>query len=166
MRDVVRCSNWSAKLIQLTTGLAGNLVKTFPVYFRHEPLLSSRAMTNAEVIMRVQQALGLQTNQQAEMVVTKVITAIEQVLLDHLGDDGFSIKLDSLGRFRIRHKPASVRKNPFTGQPSARSSSRAMGDCGGWSVNSSVCVSTAVRCLGTPSAGQLEPLRKPAERLF
>ena len=34
--------------------------------------------------MRVQQALGLQTNQQAEMVVTKVITAIEQVLLDHL----------------------------------------------------------------------------------
>src|ERR1035441_3604541 len=109
---------------------------------------------------------GFKTNQQAEMVVTKVITAIEQVLLDHLGDDGFSIKLDSLGRFRIRHKPASVRKNPFTGQPSARSSSRAMGDCGGWSVNSSVCVSTAFRCLGTPSAGQLEPLRKPAERVL
>ena len=59
---------------------------------------------------------GFKTNQQAEMVVTKVITAIEQVLLDHLGDDGFSIKLGSLGRFRIRHKPASVRKNPFTGQ--------------------------------------------------
>src|ERR1022692_4981509 len=59
---------------------------------------------------------GFKTNQQAEMVVTKVITAIEQVLLDHLGDDGFSIKLGSLGRFRIRHKPASFRKNPFTGQ--------------------------------------------------
>src|ERR1017187_7189953 len=59
---------------------------------------------------------GFKTNQQAKMVVTKVITAIEQALLDHLGDDGFSIKLGSLGRFRIRHKPASVRKNPFTGQ--------------------------------------------------
>jgi nucleoid DNA-binding protein len=72
------------------------------------------AMTTlALVVHKVQWTLGLQTKKEAEVVLNRVVTAIEQTLLEHLDTDGFALKLGSLGRFTVQHKPAHKRKNPF-----------------------------------------------------
>ena len=66
--------------------------------------------------MRVQQALALPTKKEAEMVVETVVAALEATLLNHLGADGFTLKLGSSGKFSVRHKPGILRKIPFTGE--------------------------------------------------
>ena len=68
------------------------------------------------LIGRVQQALNLPTKKEAEELVNKIITCIEDTLIDNLGTDNFSMKLNSLGKFSIRHKPGILRKIPFTGE--------------------------------------------------
>jgi nucleoid DNA-binding protein len=68
------------------------------------------------LIGRVQQALNLPTKKEAEELVNKVITCIEDTLIDNLGTDNFSMKLNSFGKFSIRHKPGIYRKIPFTGE--------------------------------------------------
>ena len=37
-------------------------------------------------------------------------------LLNNLGTDGFTLKLDSFGKFSVRHKAGILRKIPFTGE--------------------------------------------------
>jgi nucleoid DNA-binding protein len=69
-----------------------------------------------ELAMRVQQALGLATKKEAEMVVDAVVTALEATLLNNLGSDGFTLKLGGFGKFSVRHKPGILRKIPFTGE--------------------------------------------------
>ena len=65
---------------------------------------------------RVQQALGLATKKEAEMVVDAVITALESTLLNNLHTDGFTLKLNGFGKFYVRHKPGILRKIGFSGQ--------------------------------------------------
>ena len=69
-----------------------------------------------ELATRVQQALALPTKKEAEMVVGAVVTALEATLLNNLGSDGFTLKLGSLGKFSVRHKPEILRRIPFTGK--------------------------------------------------
>lgn len=69
-----------------------------------------------EFIGRVQMALGLPTRKQAEELVTVFISCLEVTLIYHLGEDGFSMKLNSFGKFSIRHRPAIWRKVGFTGE--------------------------------------------------
>jgi nucleoid DNA-binding protein len=45
-----------------------------------------------------------------------VIDCIEATLLNNLGAEGFTIKLNSFGKFSVRHKPGILRKIPFTGE--------------------------------------------------
>ena len=68
------------------------------------------------LIGRVQQALNLSTKKEAEELVNKVITCIEDTLIDNLDSEDFSMKLNSFGKFSIRHKPGIYRKIPFTGE--------------------------------------------------
>jgi nucleoid DNA-binding protein len=68
------------------------------------------------LIGRVQRELNLSTKKEAEELVNKLITCIEDTLIDNLGQDGFSMKLNSFGKFSIRHKPGIYRKIPFTGE--------------------------------------------------
>lgn len=69
-----------------------------------------------ELTGRVQLALNLSTKKEAENVVDTVISALEQTLLNNLGTDKFSLKLNSFGKFTVRHKVGIYRKIPFTGE--------------------------------------------------
>lgn len=60
--------------------------------------------------------MSLPTKKEAEHVVNAVITSLETILLNHLGTDGFTLKLKSFGKFAIRHRPGTRRKIGFTGE--------------------------------------------------
>jgi nucleoid DNA-binding protein len=64
----------------------------------------------------VQRNLGLGTKKEAERVIDIVVSALEETLLNNLAIDKFSLKLNSFGKFTIRHKPGIYRKIPFTGE--------------------------------------------------
>jgi nucleoid DNA-binding protein len=65
---------------------------------------------------RVQRALSLPTKKEAEHVVNTVIVSLETTLLNNLGTDGFTLKLNSFGKFSVRHRPGIVRKLGFSGE--------------------------------------------------
>jgi len=69
-----------------------------------------------ELAARVQQSLLLPTKKQAEQIVDVVIGCLEATLLNNLGTDGFTLKLNSFGKFSVRHKRGILRKIPFTGE--------------------------------------------------
>jgi nucleoid DNA-binding protein len=69
-----------------------------------------------ELAGRVQAALCLSTKREAEHVVNAVVSCLECTLLNHLATDGFTLKLNSFGKFSVRHKPGILRKIPFTGE--------------------------------------------------
>ena len=69
-----------------------------------------------ELAMRVQQALMLPTKKQAEQIVDVVIGSLEATLLNNLGTDGFTLKMNSFGKFSVHHKRGILRKIPFTGE--------------------------------------------------
>ena len=69
-----------------------------------------------ELVTRVQQALLLPTKKEAEHVISTVVTCLECTLLNNLGTNGFTLKLNSFGKFSVRHKPGILRKIPFTGK--------------------------------------------------
>jgi len=69
-----------------------------------------------ELTVRVQQALGLSTKKEAEHIINVVVSALENTLLNNLVTNGFQLKLNSFGKFSIRHKKGIKRKIPFTGE--------------------------------------------------
>jgi nucleoid DNA-binding protein len=69
-----------------------------------------------ELAGRVQQALGLPTKKEAVMIVETVVAALEVTLLNNLQTDGFTLKLGSLGKFYVRHRPGIRRKIGFSGK--------------------------------------------------
>lgn len=66
-----------------------------------------------ELTQRVQEALKLTTKKEAEHVINTVLSALEATLLNNLSTDKFSLKLNSFGKFTVRHKPGIYRKIPF-----------------------------------------------------
>ena len=66
--------------------------------------------------VRVQMALSLPTKKEAEHVVNTVIAGLESTLLNNLGTDGFTLKLNGFGKFYVRHKPGILRKIGFSGE--------------------------------------------------
>ena len=65
-------------------------------------------------------ALSLPTKKEAEHVVNVVIQSLETTLLNNLQTDGFTLKLNSFGKFYVRHRPGIFRKIGFTGRPYKR----------------------------------------------
>lgn len=76
----------------------------------------SLRMGRDDLARRVQQALNVPTKKEAEHIVSTVIACIEHTLLSNLGTNGFTIKLNSFGKFSVRHRPGILRKIPFTGE--------------------------------------------------
>lgn len=66
--------------------------------------------------VRVQRALSLPTKKEAAHVIDAVIESLETTLLNHLGTDRFTLKLNGFGKFYVRHKPGIRRKIGFSGQ--------------------------------------------------
>ena len=64
----------------------------------------------------VQRALALATKKEAEHVIDAVIGSLETTLLNNLGTDGFTLKLNGFGKFYVRHKPGIRRKIGFSGE--------------------------------------------------
>src|SRR5258708_39303923 len=69
-----------------------------------------------ELAVRVQIALSLPTKKEAEHVVNTVIASLEATLLNHLGTDGFTLKLHRFGKFYVHHRPGIRRKVGFSGE--------------------------------------------------
>ena len=69
-----------------------------------------------ELTSLVQQDLNLSTKKETERITHTVISALEKTLVNNLANDQFSLKLNSFGKFTIRHKPGIYRKIPFTGE--------------------------------------------------
>ena|SRR5258708_6752522 len=69
-----------------------------------------------ELVTRVQTALSLSTKKEAEHVLNTVIASLETTLLNNLGTDRFTLKLNTLGKFSVRYKPGILRRIPFTGK--------------------------------------------------
>lgn len=69
-----------------------------------------------EITAKVQVSLNLATKKEAEIVVKAVVAALEETLAENLGNSGFSVKLGSLGKFAIHHRPGAYRKISFTGE--------------------------------------------------
>lgn len=69
-----------------------------------------------ELATRVRQVLMLPTKKEAEHIVNVVVSCVEATLLNNLGTDGFTLKLNSFGKFSVRHKRGILRKIPFTGK--------------------------------------------------
>ena len=72
--------------------------------------------TNPELSARVQQSLNLETKKEAEIAVGAVLDALEHTLLNNLGIDGFSLKLGSFGKFKVRHTKPIARRVGFSGE--------------------------------------------------
>jgi nucleoid DNA-binding protein len=68
------------------------------------------------VVSRVQKVLNLSTKKKAEEIVNKVITCIEDTLIDNLDINNFSMKLNSFGKFTVKHRLGTLRRIPFTGE--------------------------------------------------
>lgn len=77
-----------------------------------------------DLVGRVQTALNLTTKKEAENIVDTVIEALEATLLANLTTDKFSLKLNSFGKFTVKHKPGIYRKIPFTGETKMTSAKR------------------------------------------
>ena len=69
-----------------------------------------------ELTVRVQQTLNLPTKKEAEHIINVVISELEHTLLNNLAVNGFQLKLNSFGKFSVRHKSGIRRKIPFTGE--------------------------------------------------
>ena len=69
-----------------------------------------------ELTVRVQQTLNLPTKKEAEHIINVVVAELEHTLLNNLAVNGFQLKLNSFGKFSIRHKSGIRRKIPFTGE--------------------------------------------------
>jgi nucleoid DNA-binding protein len=77
-----------------------------------------------ELVGRVQTALNYATKKEAENTLDKVIEALEATLLANLSTDKFSLKLNSFGKFTVKHKDGIYRKIPFTGETKMTSAKR------------------------------------------
>ena len=106
---------------------------------------------------RVQSTLNLPTRKEAEFIIQAVIGALEQTLIDRIDSDGFSLKLGSLGKFKIHHRPSIYRKIPFTGEMkvinrSARSSLSLWEACAPWRKSPKASVKRKLAILSVRTA--------------
>jgi nucleoid DNA-binding protein len=69
-----------------------------------------------ELAVTVQRALALATKKEAAHIIDAVIGSLETTLLNHLGTDGFTLKLNRFGKFSVRHKSGIRRRIGFTGE--------------------------------------------------
>src|ERR1700739_2098255 len=69
-----------------------------------------------ELVMRIQMALQLSTKKETERHISIFISVLEDTLVDHLAEDGYSIKLGGLGKLMVHHRPSKRRKIGFSAE--------------------------------------------------
>jgi len=69
-----------------------------------------------ELALRVQAALNLATKKEADSLVNVFVSCLEDTFIEHLAEDGYSIKLNSFGKFIVHHRPPIRRKIGFSGE--------------------------------------------------
>ena len=69
-----------------------------------------------ELTLRVQAALNLVTKKEADCLVNVFVSCLEDTLIEHLAEDGYSIKLNGFEKFIVHHRPARLRKIGFSGE--------------------------------------------------
>ena len=62
----------------------------------------------------VRQALNLNSDREADNVVNIVMDSIVAVITENIDQDGFTLKLPSFGKFKVRHTKGKIRKIPLT----------------------------------------------------
>jgi nucleoid DNA-binding protein len=110
-------------LFHRKTGKINGPVSDFSRFALHGELSFERNLNNMraslggrdELAVRVQGALSLPTKKEAAHVIDAVIGGLEATLLNHLGANGFTLKLNGFGKFYVRHKPGIRRKVGFSG---------------------------------------------------
>ena len=78
----------------------------------HRPLTVGRETVTA----LVRQALNLSSDREADNVVNVVTDSIVAVITDNIDMDGFTLKLPSFGKFKVRQTKGKMRKIPLTGK--------------------------------------------------
>jgi uncharacterized protein (DUF2267 family) len=68
--------------------------------------------SNPEVIGKVKVTLGLGTKKEAEVVTGAVVGALEETLIEHVGQNGFAIKLGQLREVLDTSPARYLSKNP------------------------------------------------------
>lgn len=79
-------------------------------------MATQRKSGKEKVVERLQVALRLSTRKEAEALVRVFESCLEDTLIEHLNEDGYSIKLGSFGRFIVHHRPPIRRKIGFSGE--------------------------------------------------
>jgi nucleoid DNA-binding protein len=69
-----------------------------------------------ELTERVQAGLTLSTKKEAAHIVNAVIRSLETTLLNNLGTNGFTLKLNGFGKFSVIHKSGILKRVGFTGK--------------------------------------------------
>jgi nucleoid DNA-binding protein len=69
-----------------------------------------------ELILRVQAALTLATKARAQSLVNIVASCLDDTHVEHLAEDGYTIKLGGFGRFAFHHRPPIRRRIGFSGE--------------------------------------------------
>jgi nucleoid DNA-binding protein len=69
-----------------------------------------------ELVMRVQLALNLATKKEAADLANILVSCLEDTLVNHLAEDGYSIKLGGFGKFAVHHRRAIRRRIGFSGE--------------------------------------------------
>lgn len=69
-----------------------------------------------ELVQQVQATLNLVTKAEAEKLVNVFISCLEEVLVHHLAEGGYYLKLNGFGKFTVHYRPPTRRKIGFTGE--------------------------------------------------
>jgi nucleoid DNA-binding protein len=69
-----------------------------------------------ELVMRIQAVLNLASKKEAANFANIIVSCLEDILIEHLAENGYSIKLGGFGRFAVHHRPAIRRRVGFSGE--------------------------------------------------
>jgi nucleoid DNA-binding protein len=66
-----------------------------------------------QIVAAVQTALGLTEKKEAEKITKAVFDSVYQIVSSHIDQDGYTLRVPSLGKLIVKHNVGKLRKNPF-----------------------------------------------------
>jgi nucleoid DNA-binding protein len=65
-----------------------------------------------QIVAAVQVTLGLD-KKEAEKITKAVFDSVYQIVSSHIDQDGYTLRVPSLGKLTVKHNLGKLRKNPF-----------------------------------------------------